>query len=108
MKIIITESKLDNLIKNYLISSYDLYDVKFGTKTVHLGSGPNDRGETTIKQKTIIIYINNVNGDMSYYNLRRLREEIRSILENVFDIDFKSYGSEWGVIFYQIVSEPLL
>ena len=108
MKFLITESKLDNLIKNYLISSYDLYDVKFETKTVHLGSGPNDKGETTINQKAIIIYINNVNGDISYYNLRRLREEIRSNLENAFNIDFKSYGSEWDVIFYQIVSEPLL
>ena len=44
MKYILTESKINNMIKDYILKNYDVADVEFGDKRVQLGSGPNEKG----------------------------------------------------------------
>ena len=108
MKIIITESKFENVIKDYILNEYDnIVDVEFGTKRVHLGSGPNEKGETEVNQKVIMVTIDNVKNRKTPGELRENTRKIARIIEGVFGIDFRSYGSEWDLKFYQIKKEEL-
>jgi hypothetical protein len=108
MKYIITESKLENMIKEYILNDdNNIVDVEFGTKRVYLGSGPNEKGETEVMQKVIMITIDNVKKKKSSSELRENTRKIASTLEGLFGIDFKSYGSEWDLKFYQIKKEEI-
>jgi hypothetical protein len=108
MKYIITESKIENMIKEYILNDdNDVVDVEFGTKRVYLGSGPNEKGERNVIQKVIMVTIDNVKNKKTSYELREETRKIASTLEGLFGIDFKSYGSEWDLKFYQIKREEL-
>ena len=108
MKIIITESKFENVIKDYILNEYDnIVDVEFGTKRVHLGSGPNEKGETEVNQKVIMVTLDNLKQKKTHGELRENTRKIGRVLESVFGIDFTSYGSEWNLKFYQIKKEEL-
>lgn len=108
MKIIITESKFENMIKDYILNvDNDIVDVEFGTKRVHLGSGPNEKGETEVNQKVVMVTIDNVKKKKTSSELREGTRKIASTLEGLFGIDFRSYGSEWDLKFYQIKKEEL-
>ena len=108
MKIIITESKFETMIKDYILNDdNNIVDVEFGTKRVYLGSGPNEKGETEVMQKVIMITIDNVKKKKSSSELRENTRKIASTLEGLFGIDFKSYGSEWDLKFYQIKKEEI-
>jgi hypothetical protein len=82
-------------------------DVEFGTKRVYLGSGPNEKGKTNVIQKVIMVTIDNVKNKKTSNELREETRKIASTLEGLFGIDFKSYGSEWDLKFYQIKREEL-
>jgi len=90
------------MIKEYLLKNHDVVEVDFETKRVHLGSGPNKKGETNIEQKVIVIYINNIKNTKKYGELRTIQSGITNSLENLFGIDFRSYGSEWDLNVYQV------
>ena len=108
MKYIITESKMENMIKNYILNNNnDVVDVEFGTKRAHLGSGPNEKGETTVDRKVIMITIDNLKNKKTPLELREETREIARTLEGLFGIDFRNYGSEWDLRFYQIKKEEL-
>lgn len=108
MKIIITESKFETMIKDYILNDdNNIVDVEFGTKRVYLGSGPNEKGETEVMQKVIMITIDNVKKKKSSSELRENTRKTASTLEGLFGIDFKSYGSEWDLKFYQIKKEEI-
>lgn len=108
MKIIITESKLETMIKNYLLDDdSDIIDVEFATKLVHLGSGPNEKGESTLYQKVIMVTIDNVKNDKANWQLLALRKKIGETIGPLFGIDYKSYGSEWDLKFYQLKKEQI-
>jgi hypothetical protein len=101
MKYIITESKINNMIKEYILNNYnDVVDVEFETKRIALGSGPNEKGETVVYQKVIMITLDNVKNKKTSPELREESRKIASTLEGLFGIDFKSYGSEWDLRFY--------
>lgn len=102
MKYLITENKMENMIKGYILKNHDVMDVEFGTKRVHLGSGPNDKGEENVEQKVIIIYINNIKNTKNYGELKEIKSGVVNSLENLFGIDFESYGSEWDLNVYQV------
>lgn len=95
------------MIKDYILKNYDVADIDFDTKRVQLGSGFNDKGETSIEQKNIIIYINNIKHTKNYGELIDIKRGVASSLEQLFGIDFRSYGSKWGLIFYQIKREEI-
>ena len=108
MKIIITESRMENLIKKYIPNDdNDIVDIEFGTKRIGLGSGPNEKGETSVDQKVIMITIDNVKNKKTPSELREITRKIASNLENLLGIDFRSYGSEWDLKFYQIKKEEI-
>ena len=99
---------MNNMIKDYILNEYDnIVDVEFGTKRVHLGSGPNEKGETEVNQKVIMVTIDNVKNRKTPGELRESTRKIARIIEGVFGIDFRSYGSEWDLKFYQIKKEEL-
>ena len=107
MKYIITESRMESMIKEYILKNYDVAEVEFGNKRVHLGSGPNDKGETSVIQKTITIYINNIKNTKNYGELKDTKRSISNSLEQLFGVDFLTYGSEWDLNFYQITRKEL-
>lgn len=108
MKIIITESKMENMIKSYLLDNdNDVIDVEFGTQRVMLGSGPNEKGEKIVDQKIIKVTIDNVKNRKTNFELTELTKKIANTIGGLFGIDFKSYGSEWDLKFYQIKKEQL-
>ena len=102
MKYIITESRIENIIKDYILKNYDVMDVEFGTKRVGLGSGPNEKGETSVVQRNITIYINNIKNTKNYGDLREIKVNISKALEQLFGLDFRTYGSEWDLTFYEV------
>jgi hypothetical protein len=102
MKYIITESKINNMIKDYILKNQDVIDVDFETKRVHLGSGPNEKGETSVEKKVIVIYINNIKNTKNYGELKSIKLDVANSLENLFGIDFRTYGSEWDLNVYQV------
>lgn len=108
MKYIITESRLENMVKDYILSNYDnIADVEFDVKRVHLGSGPNEKGETEVDQKVIMVTLDNVKNKKTPGELRESTRKIARVLESVFGIDFRIYGGEWDLRFYQIKKEEL-
>jgi hypothetical protein len=107
MKYVITESKMNSVIKDFLLGNTDIIKVEFGTQRVGLGSGPNKKGETSILQKQIFIYIDNIDGDKTYGQLIEMKKSIWSTLKNLFNLDFESYGSEWSVIVNEVKSHRI-
>lgn len=107
MKIIITESKIENIIKKYIMMQDHVYDVDFETNRVHLGSGPNDKGETSVMQTNIIVYLNNVKNDVGHMTLFNIKLSIIRNLESFFNIDWRPYGSRWSFTFYEITRKPI-
>ncbi len=90
------------MIKDYILKNQDVIDVDFETKRVHLGSGPNEKGETSVEKKVIVIYINNIKNTKNYGELKSIKLDVANSLENLFGIDFRTYGSEWDLNVYQV------
>ena len=107
MKYIITENRMELMIKEYIIKSFDAFDVEFTTRNVHLGSGPNEKGETSVKQKVINVYFNYLKDKKSYSELRQIKSELWNILPSLFGVDFESYGSEWDLKVYILKREEI-
>ena len=108
MKYIITESKMENMIKEYILNDdNDVVDVEFGTQRIMLGSGPNEKGERIVTQKVIMVTFDNVKNKKTSGKLRESTRKIAKTLEGLFGIDFRNYGSEWALKFYQIKKEEL-
>lgn len=106
MKYIITEGRMINMIKEYILKNYDVVDVVFDIKRVHLASGPNKKGETSVVQTTIEIYINNIKNTKTFVDLQNIKTGIMFNLEQLFGIDFRTYGSEWDLTFYEVTRKP--
>jgi len=102
MKYIITENRIESMIKEYILKNYDAMDVDFKTKRVHLGSGPNEKGETKIVRKVVEVYINNVKSEKKYNELKEIKSSLWSVLEDLFGIDLTSYGNEWELVVYSV------
>ena len=98
MKYIITESKMENMIKNYLLNNVnDVVDVEFGTKRVHLGSGPNKYGKTNVDQKVIMITIDNVKNEKT--NFHRILSgllDIHAFFIKGSNTSMCSYVNDWN------------
>ena len=108
MKLLITEDRIKELMVTYIKSRYpQIYDIKFTTNTVHLGSGPKEEGgPTEIKQTIVNVLINNLETNYTEYYLRReLCPKILDELETFPNVGFYAYGSEWGIRFYQAKKE---
>lgn len=94
MKVLITESKYNNLIENYILNGYPVVkSVTFTTKDVYLASG--DKSERRTIQRNII-NVGFKGGKMQNSPTRTLRE-IRADVNRMFGLDIDMSGSHWGI-----------
>jgi hypothetical protein len=98
---------MNNVIKDFLLRNPDIIKVEFATKVVGLGSGPNEKGETSVTQKQILVYIDNIEGNKNYGHLREIKIYVRDILKNLFNLDFETYGSEWDLNMFEVKSHQI-
>lgn len=107
MKYIIKEDRFESLIEKYIISNYErVMRVEFDSKKVHLGSGPNEKGETRVTQKRINVYLDNIDGD-AWSKIRDIKMKILDELEETFGLDFYTYGSPWDFKFFEVIKQEL-
>lgn len=96
MKILITENKMSNLIKRYILSNYPMVaDVYFTPKTLYLGSGPNHKGEEGKFIRTVIhiVFIKGKMEDGPTYTTKKISREIN----DMFSLRLTHYGSYWDI-----------
>lgn len=98
---------MELLIKEYILKHYDVMDVEYTTTKVHLGSGPNEKGETSVTQKVINVYIENFKHKKKYGELKAIKSSLWNILGSLFGIDLTQYGSEWDLRVYQVKREEI-
>jgi len=95
MKYVISESKKEDVIKKFIMSTFDrVDDVWYEKRSVFYGSGPingKDRGEQTI----IIVLVNNLDDELSNQDLRELKRKIIDKTDKVFNLKYNTYGSNW-------------
>ena len=107
MKYIIKENKIEPLMREYILQSFDVIDVDFTTKNVYLGSGPNEKGQSSITQKVINVYINNIKNEKKLSELKSIKSELWDVIKGLFGIDLGVYGSEWALRVYQVKRDEI-
>jgi hypothetical protein len=98
---------MESMIKEYILNHYDVMDVEYTTNNVYLGSGPNEKGETTITQKFINVYVENFKHKKTRSDIKEIKSSIWNVLNGLFGIDLGIYGSEWSLIVYQVKREEI-
>ena len=95
MKYIISEDRKEDIIKQYIMSTFDrVDDVLFGKRHTYYGSGlvnGKDRGEQTI----INVLVNNLDDELSNLDLRELKRKIIDKTDKIFNLKYNTYGSNW-------------
>lgn len=104
MRYIITENRMENIIKYYLLDNYDLYKVDFSEKKVQLGSGAVD-GETIINVKVVNIYVDNIDGKTTSQEMYTISGKIWDDLNTLFGLELGKYGSKWDLNVYEITKK---
>jgi hypothetical protein len=107
MKYIITENRMESMIKEYILKNYDVMDVEYSTVNVYLGSGPNEKGEKNITQKVINVYIENFKHQKKRSDMKEIKSSLWNVLNSLFGIDLGVYGSEWSLVVYQVKREEI-
>jgi hypothetical protein len=94
MKVLITESKYNKLIEDYILNGYPVVkNVTFTTRDVSLASG-NKSERRTIQRN--IINVGFRGGEMQNSPTRTLRE-IRADINRMFGLRIDESGSDWGI-----------
>ena len=95
MKYVISENKKEDVIKKFIMTTFDrVDDVWYEKRTVLYGSGPingKDRGEQTI----INVLVNNLDDELSNLDLRELKRKIIDKTDKIFNLKYNTYGSKW-------------
>jgi hypothetical protein len=109
MKYLITESRYNKVIKQFIESRYDnIVSVSFEDTSVWLASENKSHSRTLIK--IIIdphkILDGNINGNFIGYN-RNLRIDIWNDLNKLFNLKLDKYGSDWDIAIYGVKLEPI-
>ena len=95
MKVLIKESKYNNLIEKYILDGYPMVKrVFFKKKLIRLASEPNERGENNIVRN--IINIDFIDGKMTH-SPNYMGRQIRNDVNSMFGFDIDKYGSYWGM-----------
>jgi hypothetical protein len=107
MKYVITESKLNNTIKNYIMENYpDVISVTFRKKNVHLAHEGITHEVTSID--VIIDPVKLLEG--SFERHRYTRDDVREIFKDVdsfFDLRLTEYGNKWDINFWGVKLESI-
>jgi len=100
MKYLLTESKINDLIKRFALKSFpEVSDVFFTTKSIMLGS---TEGRPVIEQTIINVVINNSNNEITKQQLSKLEQSIVNSINEMFSLEHSNYGSEWDFRIYQL------
>jgi ATP-dependent protease HslVU (ClpYQ) ATPase subunit len=104
MKYLITESKMNSLIEDFLKKQFDVVvDVKFKKIRVHLASTHEtiDRTEIQILIDPYEILKGNFDYDTSkgIYIIDVIRD-ISKTLDNLFTLNYMKYGSKWSIEYF--------
>lgn len=100
MKYLITESKINDLIKKFILEEFpNVYSVKFYPTSVTLGSS---EGFPSIVRTEIVVVIDNIDDRLNRSQLWDLRHKIQDSVDKVFGLNTEKYGSEWGFKFFQL------
>ena len=105
MRQIIKENKMENIIKEYILSNYDVVDVQFTTENIYLGSG--DVEDRNIERNVINVYIDNVFSKKSRAQMKNIKSKLWDSLSGLFNLDFVEYAAKWGLVVYQIKREEI-
>ncbi len=88
MKYVISENKKEDVIKKFIMATFDrVDDVWYEKRTVLYGSGR----EVTI----IYVLVNNLDNEMSTQDLRELKRKIIDKTDKFFNLKYNTYGSNW-------------
>jgi len=100
-------NRLLPLIEQVILRSFpQVMNVDFEKISSYLGSSPElPEEERTIEVTRIIVTINNLKGDKTWYDLKQLKSEIIEKVESYFGLDVYIYGSGWDFEFYQAKKE---
>jgi len=94
MKVLITESKYNKLIEDYIVDGFPVVkNVTFITKDIYLASG--DKSERRTIQRTIII-IHLISGQMTHSPSWTMRDIVRDV-NRMFGLGIEQPGSHWGI-----------
>jgi hypothetical protein len=105
MKFLITESKLVESIKKFILQEYpEVGDVFFTTKRVVLGS---IKGLPVIEQTIINVVINNSKNQLKKDYISKLETNIIESVDSVFNLKYEDYGSLWDFKIYQLAITDL-
>ena len=100
MKYLITESRINQTIKQYIESNYDyVVSVSFNKKNV-LSAGQGYRVRSVTLISIIVdphkILEGNISGSFQGYD-RDIRRNIWNTLNSFFSLGFDKYGSDWDI-----------
>jgi len=107
MKYLITENRMESMIKDYILKNYDVLDVEYTTIKSYLGSGPNEKGEINVTVKVINVYIENFKHQKRHSEILEIKSSIWNVLNGLFGIDLGMYGTEWALKVYQVKREEV-
>ena len=107
MKYLITENKMESMIKEYILKNYDVLDVEYTASKSYLASGPNEKGETNVTVKVINVYIENFKHQKRRSDMKDIKSSIWNALDGLFGIDLGMYGTEWELKVYQVKREEI-
>lgn len=100
MKYIITEDKMNETLRNFIINKFpEVYDVYFTTGRKALGS---TEGTPIIDYTNINIIINNSGNKYNLEDLYLMSDEIVNKVNGVFGLNIAVYGSSWEIVIKQI------
>ena len=100
-------NKLVPLIEQVILRSFpEVMNVDFEKINSYLGSSPElPEEERTIEVIRIIVTINNLKGQKTWYDLKTLKSEVIEKVESYFSLDVWKYGSVWDFEFFQAKKE---
>ena len=109
MKHIITESRLNQAIKQYIESYYDyVVSVSFYDVSVWLANEDRSKSRTIIR--VIVdpykILDGNISGSFKSYD-KDIRRDIWNNLNKLFSLGFDKYGSDWDIEVFGIKLEVI-
>lgn len=105
MKYIITESKVNLIIKKVILDEFSMVkEVRFTNLKVVMGSS---QGAPTIERTVIWVILDNGQNQYDRNQLIEIRRNIRSLVDGIFGLDLGKYGSEWDIEFRQVAMVSL-
>lgn len=106
MKVIISESQEKRLIEELLKDRFPhIVSVKFHKKNVILVAHGNER--KTVTEINVYCDLDGFLNEAIKKSYKSYRSDIFKFLENVVGIDFRSYGSDYHLIVYNLVPKVI-